>query len=247
MPPLDGRVAIVTGASRGIGKETVLVLAEAGATVAAFARSEDLVKLVAEEAQKKGAQALARKVDVSSYQQFEGAVDEVYDRFGHIDIIVNNAGITRDNLILRMSEAEWDEVIDTNLKGAFHGIKAVSRYMIRQKGGKIINIASIAGIVGNKGQANYSASKAGIIGLTKTVAKELAPRGIQVNALCPGFVTTDMTRKLNEEIKKGALSQIPMGRFGSPREVALGVLFLAGPDSDYITGHVLHMDGGLAM
>ena len=247
MSALSGKVAIVTGASSGIGKETALVLAAAGAKVVAIARRIELAEETASQARAKGAEALACLADVTDFPQITQVFEDVSKKFGRIDILVNNAGLTRDNLILRMTEEEWDQVLDTNLKGMFFTTKIVARYMIKQKAGKIINVSSTSGITGNRGQCNYSASKAGIIGLTKSTARELAPRGITVNAVAPGFITTEMTDKLRGDIKDAALKVIPLNKFGSPSDIAKGILFLASPDADYITGHVLQIDGGLAM
>ncbi|MGR3310193.1 MAG: 3-oxoacyl-[acyl-carrier-protein] reductase [Candidatus Brocadiales bacterium] len=247
MSVLSGKVAIVTGASSGIGKETVPVLASAGAKVIAIARRIELAEEIASQARTKGAEALAYRADVTDFAQVTQVFEEVFNKFGRIDILINNAGLTRDNLIIRMTEDEWDQVLDTNLKGMFFTTKIAARYMIKQRAGKIVNISSISGITGNRGQCNYAASKAGIIGLTKSTAKELASRGVTVNAVAPGFVTTEMTDKLSGDIKEAALKAIPLNRFGSPSDVAKGILFLVSPDADYITGHVLQIDGGLAM
>ncbi|HLG30128.1 MAG TPA: 3-oxoacyl-[acyl-carrier-protein] reductase [Candidatus Brocadiales bacterium] len=247
MSILSGKVAIVTGASSGIGKETVLVLASAGAKVIAIARRIELAEETASQARAKGVEALAYRADVTDFPKVNQVFEDVFNKFGRIDILINNAGLARDNLILRMTEDEWDQVLDTNLKGIFFTTKIVARYMIKQRAGKIVNVSSVSGITGNRGQCNYAASKAGIIGLTKSAAKELAPRGITVNAVAPGFITTEMTDTLNEYIKDAALKAIPLSRFGSPSDVAKGILFLASPDADYITGHVLQIDGGLAM
>lgn len=247
MSVLSGKVAIVTGASSGIGKETVLVLASAGAKVIAIARRVELAEETASQARAKGVEALAYRADVTDFSQINQVFEDVFNKFGRIDILINNAGLTRDNLIIRMTEDEWDQVLDTNLKGMFFTTKIVARYMIKQRAGKIVNVSSISGITGQRGQCNYAASKAGIIGLTKSTARELAPRGITANAVAPGFVTTEMTDKLSGDIKEAALKVIPLNRFGSPSDVAKGILFLASPDADYITGHVLQIDGGLAM
>ncbi len=237
----------MTGASSGIGKETVPVLAFAGAKVIAVARRIELAEETASQARAKGAEALAYRADVTDFAQVTQVFEEVFNKFGRIDILINNAGLTRDNLIIRMTEDEWDQVLDTNLKGMFFTTKIAARYMIKQRAGKIVNISSVSGITGNRGQCNYAASKAGIIGLTKSTAKELASRGVTVNAVAPGFVTTEMTDKLSGDIKEAALKAIPLNRFGSPSDVAKGILFLVSPDADYITGHVLQIDGGLAM
>lgn len=247
MSVLSGKVAVVTGASSGIGRETVLVLASAGAKVIAIARRIELAEETASQARAKGTEALAYKTDVTDFPQLTQVFEDVFNRLGQIDILVNNAGVTRDNLIVRMTEGEWDRVLDTNLKGTFFTTKIVARYMIKQRSGKIVNVSSVAGVTGNRGQCNYAASKAGIIGLTKSIAKELAPRGITVNAVAPGFITTEMTNKLGEDVKDAALKAIPLSRFGSPSDIAKGILFLVSPDADYITGHVLQIDGGLGM
>ncbi len=245
---LTGKVALVTGASRGIGKAIALELALNGATVAVnFSGSEEKANAVVEEIKALGREAIAIKADVSNSDSVNNLVKTVIETYGSLDILVNNAGITRDNLIMRMKEEEWDDVINTNLKGVFQCTKAVTRQMMKQRSGKIINIASIVGVSGNPGQANYVAAKAGVIGLTKTVAKELSSRNINVNAIAPGFITTDMTEKLPEEVKGEMLKQIPLAKFGEPRDIAKVVLFLASEDSKYITGQTLHVDGGMVM
>lgn len=245
---LRGKTALVTGASRGIGRDIALTLAEAGADVAVnYAGSEAKAEEVVDKIKAMGRRAFAVQANVASYKEVEAMVKRVTETFGRLDILVNNAGITRDNLLMRMKESEWDEVIETNLKGVFNGIKAVSRPMMRQRSGRIINLASVVGVAGNAGQANYTAAKAGVIGLTKTAAKELASRGITVNAVAPGFIETDMTAKLGDEIQKKLIEQIPLGKLGQPQDVARVVRFLASDDAAYITGQTLHVDGGMVM
>ncbi|MEE1132436.1 MAG: 3-oxoacyl-[acyl-carrier-protein] reductase [Caryophanon sp.] len=248
MGKLDGKVAVVTGASRGIGRAIAIELAEQGATVVvnysgSQAQAEDVVAHITAS----GAQAVAMQASVASSDDVTRLMNDVVEQFGRIDILVNNAGITRDNLIMRMKEDEWDDVIDTNLKGVFLCTKAVTRTMMKQRAGRIINISSIVGVSGNAGQANYVAAKAGVIGLTKTTAKELASRGILVNAIAPGFITTDMTDALPEDVKNAMLAQIPLARLGEPTHIAKAVSFLASDDASYITGQTLHIDGGLVM
>jgi 3-oxoacyl-[acyl-carrier protein] reductase len=245
---LRGKTALVTGASRGIGRDIALTLAEAGADVAVnYAGSEAKAGEVVDKIKAMGRRAFAVQANVASYKDVEAMVKQVTETFGRLDILVNNAGITRDNLLMRMKESEWDEVIETNLKGVFNGIKAVSRPMMKQRSGRIINLASVVGVAGNAGQANYTAAKAGVIGLTKTAAKELASRGITVNAVAPGFIETDMTAKLGDEIQKKLIEQIPLGKLGQPQDVARVVRFLASDDAAYITGQTLHVDGGMVM
>ncbi|NUK29084.1 3-oxoacyl-[acyl-carrier-protein] reductase [Parageobacillus sp. VR-IP] len=245
---LQKKVALVTGASRGIGRAIALELAHQGATVAVnYAGSEAKANEVVEEIKKMGQEAVAIQADVSSAEAVERMVKTVLEQFGRIDILVNNAGITRDNLLMRMKEEEWDQVINTNLKGVFHCIKAVTRPMMKQRYGRIVNIASIVGISGNPGQANYVAAKAGVIGLTKTAARELASRNITVNAVAPGFITTDMTDSLSDELKADMLKQIPLARFGEPEDVAKVVAFLVSDAASYMTGQTLHVDGGMVM
>ncbi|WP_409275632.1 3-oxoacyl-[acyl-carrier-protein] reductase [Neobacillus sp. SCS-31] len=245
---LEGKTALVTGASRGIGREIALELARQGANVAInFAGSEARANEAAEEIKAMGREAFAIQGDVSNPDAVAAMVKETIDRFGSLDILVNNAGITRDNLLMRMKESEWDDVININLKGVFLCTKAVTRQMMKQRSGRIINIASIVGVSGNPGQANYVAAKAGVIGLTKTAARELSSRNINVNAIAPGFITTDMTDKLTEDVKAEMLKQIPLARFGEPSDIAKAVVFLASEDSSYMTGQTLHIDGGMVM
>jgi 3-oxoacyl-[acyl-carrier protein] reductase len=245
---LEGKVALVTGASRGIGREIALEFAREGADVAVnYAGSEEKAREVAEEIKAMGREAFLVQCDVSNSQAVQDMIKSVVDHFGGIDILVNNAGITRDNLILRMKEEEWDAVINTNLKGVFLCTKAAARAMMKKRSGRIINISSIVGITGNLGQANYVAAKSGVIGLTKTTAKEFASRGITVNAIAPGFISTDMTEDLPEEAKEAMLKQIPLARMGEPKEIARVALFLASPDSSYMTGQILRVDGGMGM
>ncbi|MGS2776815.1 3-oxoacyl-[acyl-carrier-protein] reductase [Robertmurraya sp. GLU-23] len=245
---LLGKVALVTGASRGIGRDIAIELAKAGANVAVnYAGSEARANEVVQEIQSLGREAFAVQCDVANADSVAEMVKQTIERWGSLDILVNNAGITRDNLIMRMKEDEWDDVINTNLKGVFLCTKAVTRQMMKQKSGRIINISSVVGESGNAGQANYVAAKAGVIGLTKTTAKELAPRGITVNAVAPGFITTDMTDKLTDEIKEGMLKMIPLAKFGEPKDIANAVAFLASDDSRYITGQTIHVNGGMVM
>lgn len=245
---LTGKTALVTGASRGIGREIALQFAKAGANVVVnYAGSEAKANEVVEQIKALGRDALAIQCNVSDSDSVTKMVKETIDHFGNLHILVNNAGITRDNLLMRMKEEDWDEVININLKGVFLCTKAVSRQMMRQRSGTIINMASIVGVTGNPGQANYVAAKSGVIGLTKTAAKELAPRGITVNAIAPGFISTDMTDKLPEEVKDGMLKQIPLARFGEPADIARVALFLATDASAYMTGQTLHVDGGMVM
>ena len=244
---LEGRVALVTGGARGIGRAIALLFAKEGADIAVADVNIEQAEITAKEIESLGRKALALQLDITVYPKVEEAVNKILDKLGKVDILVNNAGITKDNLLLRMSENEWDAVLNVNLKGTFNCIKAVSRPMIKQRSGKIVNIASIIGIIGNPGQANYSASKAGIIALTKTTAKELASRNISVNAVAPGFIQTDMTAKLSEELKQKMLAAIPMGKLGSPEDVAQVSLFLASDESSYITGQTIVVDGGMVM
>jgi len=245
---LKGKTAIVTGGSRGIGRAIALALAGRGANVAVnYTENKDAADRVVAEIEALGGAAMTVKADVSDARQVENLVKEVLNRFDRIDILINNAGITRDNLLIRMSEKEFDEVLGTNLKGAFNCTKAVSRVMIKQKSGKIINISSVVGIIGNAGQSNYAAAKAGLIGFTKSAAKELAKRGITVNAVAPGFIETEMTSLLPEKVKESFISSIPLERPGTPEDVANAVLFLSSEYSDYITGQVLNIDGGMVM
>ena len=243
---LTGKVAIVTGASRGIGRAIALELASVGAKVAVnFASSSDAADELVAQIVSSGGEAIAIGADVSKAEQIDALVSTVMDKWGRVDVLVNNAGITRDTLLLRMKIEDWQAVIDTNLTGVFSCTRAVSKIMLKQKSGRIINIASVAGQMGNPGQANYSASKAGVIGFTKTVAKELSSRGITVNAVAPGFIETDMTNDLKAE---GILQFIPLGRYGQPEEVAGMVRFLAAdPAAAYITGQTFNVDGGMVM
>ncbi|HBA47741.1 MAG TPA: 3-oxoacyl-[acyl-carrier-protein] reductase [Lachnospiraceae bacterium] len=245
---LAGRVALVTGAGRGIGRCIALTLAKMGAVVLVnYNGSRERALEVVEEIEKAGGQGEAIGCDVSDYEACGRMAEEIIQKYARLDILVNNAGITKDNLILRMTESEYDKVLDTNLKGAFNTIRHLSRYFLKQRNGKIINISSVSGVVGNAGQANYSASKAGLIGLTKSVARELAGRGVCVNAVAPGFIETDMTNTLTGKVREAAIASIPMGRMGSGGDVAGLVAFLAGSRSDYITGQVICVDGGMAM
>lgn len=245
---LQDKVAVVTGASRGIGRAVALELAKNGAKVVVnYAGNELKAKEVVDEIQKLGSEAIAVQADIGNGEEVNAMIKQAVDTFGKIDILVNNAGITKDNLLMRMKEEEWDAVINTNLKGVFLTTKAVSRHMMKQRAGRIINIASVVGVTGNPGQANYVAAKAGVIGLTKTAAKELAPRNITVNTVAPGFIVTDMTDKLTEEVKQEMLKLIPLAKFGEADDIAHAVTFLASDRSGYITGHTLHVNGGMSM
>ncbi len=248
MGKLDGKVAVVTGASRGIGRAIALYLAKEGAKVVVnYSGSEQKAVEVVNEINSMGTKAIAVQANVSEADSVTNLMDTAIKEFGAIDILVNNAGITRDNLIMRMKEDEWDDVINTNLKGVFLCTKAVTRQMMKQRSGRIINISSIVGTIGNAGQANYVAAKSGVIGLTKTTARELASRNILVNAIAPGFITTEMTDTLPEDIKNAMLAQIPLAKLGQPEDIAKAVLFLASDDSTYMTGQTLHIDGGMYM
>ena len=244
---LKDKVALITGAGRGIGREIALNMASEGCHVAIVDVDENTLKATAAEIQAKGVKSLGLKADVCSSSEVEKVVDDVNKQLGRIDILVNNAGITRDNLIMRMKDEEWDKVIAINLKGTFNFTKAVCRYMFKQRSGKIVNIASVIGIGGNVGQANYAASKAGVIALTKSSAKEFAPRNINVNAIAPGFIQTAMTEVLSEEVKNKMNERIPLQRLGTVEDVANAVLFLSSEKSNYITGQVLVVDGGMLM
>ncbi|OMF37405.1 3-oxoacyl-[acyl-carrier-protein] reductase [Paenibacillus sp. FSL H8-0548] len=245
---LEGKKALVTGASRGIGRAIAVALAEAGADVAInYSGSEAAAAETAEAVEALGRRAIVIKANVGKVVEFDSMVKEVIEQFGAIDILVNNAGITRDNLIMRMKEDEFDQVIETNLKGVFNGIKAVTRSMMKQRYGRIINISSVVGVIGNPGQANYVAAKAGVIGLTKASARELASRGITVNCVAPGFIQTEMTDKLPEEMRQSLTGQIPLARLGDPSDIASAVRFLASDASAYMTGQTIHVDGGMYM
>ena len=244
---LEGKVAIVTGAAQGIGREIAILFASCGVKVVICDVDEEKAQVVKDEIASYRGNGLAFRVDVTDFVQVEEVVKKTVDKLGKIDILVNNAGITRDSLIMRMKEEYLDSVLNVNLKGAFNGIKAVSRPMMKASSGRIVNISSIIGIIGNIGQANYAASKAGIIGLTKAAARELAPRGINVNAIAPGFIKTSMTERLTDEVKSNMLKAIPLTRFGEPLDVAETALFLVSPASRHITGQVIQVDGGMAM
>lgn len=248
MKRLEGKIALVTGGGRGIGAAIARKLAEEGAAVIInYSHSEAAAKEVADGIMEKGGQAETVGCDVSDMKAVDAMIKSIIKEHGRLDILVNNAGITRDNLMMRMSEEEFDDVIRTNLKGCFCCIKSVSRYMLKQRSGRIINISSVVGLHGNGGQANYAASKAGIIGLTKSAAKELASRGVTVNAIAPGFIKTDMTDVLPEEVKNKMLSDIPLGSFGETEDIAGTVLFLSLDDARYITGQVISVDGGMSI
>ena len=245
---LDGKCALVTGASRGIGRAVAMKLASEGAKVALnFAGNEAAANEVRQEIEAMGGQAILVKADVADEAAVQDMVQKTADAFGRIDILVNNAGITRDGLLARMKEEDWDAVLSTNLKGVFLTTKAVAKLMMKQRAGRIVNMASVVGVSGNAGQANYSAAKAGVIGFTKTIARELASRGVTANAVAPGFIATDMTSVLSDKAKEAALTGIPLGRMGTPEDVAAAVLFLVSDQSSYITGQVLHVDGGMVM
>lgn len=245
---LEGKIALVTGASRGIGRQIALKLAGQGAFVivnynGSAAKAEETVK----EIEVAGGKAEAVQCNVSDFEACGQMLTDVVGKHGHLDILVNNAGITRDNLLMKMSEEDFDAVISTNLKGVFNCVKHISRQMLKQRAGRIINISSVSGVLGNAGQANYCAAKAGVIGLTKSAARELASRGITVNAVAPGFITTEMTDVLSDSVKAAATEQIPMKHFGSTEDIAAAVAFLASDEAGYITGQVLSVDGGMAM
>ncbi len=245
---LTGKVALVTGASRGIGRQIALTLAEYGADVIVnYNGSREKAEEVVQEIESMGRKAAAVQCTVADFEACGKMVENMIAQFGHIDILVNNAGITKDNLMIKMSEADFDAVIETNLKGTFHMIKHMYRPFLKQKAGRIINLSSVTGILGNAGQANYVASKAGVIGLTKSVAKELAGRNITVNAVAPGYIDTDMTQAMTDTAKEAVLSQIPLKRAGTPKDIAEAVAFLASEKASYITGQVLSVDGGMAI
>ena len=245
---LNEKIAVITGASRGIGAAIAKKMAENGATVIInYQGSVQAAQALEAEIREKGGKAVTYKCDVSDFDKCEKFIGDIVKEYGRIDILVNNAGITRDGLLMGMKEEDFDKVLDTNLKGTFHTIRAALRQMIRQRSGRIINMASVVGVSGNAGQANYAASKAGVIGLTKTAAREVASRGITVNAVAPGFIETDMTEVLPEKIKEASAAQIPLGKFGKAEDVANAVAFLASEDAGYITGQVLHVDGGMVM
>lgn len=248
MADLTNKVAVVTGASRGIGRAIALQLAKLGAKVVVnYSGSQEKAEAVVSEIAENGGVAIAVQANVANADDVTMLMKTAVDTYGSLDILVNNAGITRDNLLMRMKEEDWDAVMNTNLKGVFLCTKAVSRQMMKQRAGRIVNIASIVGVAGNPGQANYVAAKAGVIGLTKTAAKELAARNIYVNAVAPGFIDTEMTQELPEDVKTQMLSQIPLAKLGKPEDVAKVVAFLASDDARYMTGQTLHVDGGMVM
>lgn len=245
---LKGKIALVTGAAKGIGRAIALALAADGATVVVnYNGSKERAEQAVEEIRALGSEGMVYQCNVADTKAVDAMVKDVIRIYGRLDILVNNAGITRDNLIMRMSEEDFDAVINANLKGCFNTIKAASRQMLKQREGRIINIASVSGILGNAGQANYAASKAGIIGLTKTMARELASRGVTVNAIAPGFVETDMTQVLSDKVKEAAVAQIPLGHFGKPEDIANMAAYLASEKAAYITGQIISVDGGMAI
>jgi 3-oxoacyl-[acyl-carrier protein] reductase len=244
---LAGKIALVTGAAQGIGRDIALALANDGADVAICDVNLDAARKTAGDIEAKGRKSLALKANVAASADVTAMIDQIVEQFGRIDILVNNAGITRDGLILRMKDEDWDLVLSINLKGAFLCTKTALKYMSKQRAGTVINIASIVGAMGNAGQANYVASKAGLIGLTKTIAREYANRGITANAVAPGFIDTAMTQALSENVRQELAKQIPMGKLGTPEDVANAVRFLASPWASYITGQVIHVNGGMYM
>lgn len=244
---LQDKVAVVTGGSRGIGRATALRLSQEGADVLIAATTTDGASRVANEIERLGRKALGLAVNVANLEDCENLIKTALDKFSKIDILINNAGITRDNLLVRMKPEEWDRVLDVNLKGTYNCIRAATKTFMKQRAGKIINITSVVGMMGNAGQANYCASKAGIIGLTKSVARELATRNVQVNAVAPGYIETDMTKDLSDDVRQAMVAAIPLGRIGNPEDVAALVAFLASENSDYITGQIITVDGGMVM
>ncbi|GJM15276.1 MAG: beta-ketoacyl-ACP reductase [Thermodesulfobacteriota bacterium] len=246
MDNLKGKIALVTGGSRGIGKAIAKRLASQGATVVInFTQNESAANQTIKEIEESGGQAFASKFDVSDFDKVHQEIDNIIEKFGGLHILVNNAGITQDTLLMRMKEEDWDSVISINLKGIFNCTKAVTRNMFKQREGRIVNLTSVVGEMGNAGQSNYAASKAGIIGFTKACAREMAPRGITVNAISPGFIKTDITDELTEDLKKDYISRIPMNRFGTPEDIAGAVSFLVSDDATYITGEVFRINGGI--
>lgn len=245
---LKDKIAVITGASRGIGRAIAIELAMQGAIVIInYNGSKEKAEEVKAEIESNGGRAQTYQCDVSDFTECEKFFKKVITQFGKIDILINNAGITRDGLIARMTEEDFDQVLNTNLKGTFNCIRFVSRQMMKQRGGRIVNMSSVSGVLGNAGQANYAASKAGVIGLTKATARELAPRNITVNAIAPGFIETDMTEALPEAAKEASVAQIPLGHFGKPEDIANAVAFLVSEKGGYITGQIIHVDGGMAI
>ena len=244
---LKDMVAVITGGARGIGREIALLFADEGADIAICDVNAQTLEATRKELEAKGRRVVAETVDITKSDQVEAFTQKILDKLKKIDILVNNAGITRDGLLVRMSEADWDAVLAVNLKGAFNCTRAISKIMMKQRSGRIVNIASIIGIMGNPGQANYAASKGGLIAFTKTVAKELSSRNVRANAIAPGFIQTDMTAKLSYDVKSEMLKYVPLGKFGTARDVANLALFLAGDGSSYITGQVIQVDGGMVM
>ena len=244
---LKNKVAVVTGASRGIGKSIAKIYSKAGAHVSCISRNKDTLNDVVESIVSNGGSASINAFDVSKSIEFQDNINDIVKEYGTIDILVNNAGITIDKLIMRMNDDDWNKVLEINLKGAFNGIKSVTRSMMKARSGRIINISSVVGLTGNPGQANYAASKAGLIGLSKASAKELASRGITVNCIAPGYIKTDMTANITDENKENLYSQIPLGRIGNPNDIATAALFLASDEAGYITGQTITVDGGMVM
>jgi 3-oxoacyl-[acyl-carrier protein] reductase len=247
MSSLANQIAVVTGAGRGIGRAIALKFASAGADVVCISRTVENSEKVAAEVRALGRRAWALAVDVSDPSAVAAAAEKTLSEAGRVDILVNNAGVTKDGLLMRMSEADWDTVLNTNLRGAFLLTKAFTRSFLKQRSGRILNVASVIGLIGNAGQCNYAASKAGLIGLTKSVAKEFGSRGVTCNAIAPGFIETDMTAELDEKLKESLLKQIPLGRLGQAEDIAEAALYLAGPGARYVTGQVLTVDGGMVM
>lgn len=247
MNQLENQTAVVTGAGRGIGRAIALKFAQAGANVVCVSRTQENSEKVAGEVTALGRKAWALAVDVADGKAVKAATEKILADCGKVDILVNNAGVTRDGLVMRMSDEDWDTVLNTNLKGAFHFTRELFRFFAKQRAGRIINVSSVIGLIGNPGQCNYAASKAGLIGFTQSIARELASRGVTVNAIAPGFIETDMTSDLNEDLKGHILRQIPMNRFGTGDDIADAALFLASPAARYITGQVLTVDGGMVM